>query len=211
MLQARSYKAQDAQVVRIRSGADAAESGKFSRFRGCNTQDPPSAVARLNYMRDRFSFQPVARDWVDAVLNRPLVTGDNLWRMRIRAAEVHIGSTAPAYRPKMGLHSRSERRAAQIRLAQGSLIVKARRVDDEDSYEIDRRIWLRGGAAGDYRIDVNEDGSRTEVTVGADGGESPVAAFVYRCRGANSRHSPAAARCRHLDYDHGQIPDSGRI
>ena len=43
-------------------------------------QDPPSRVARLNYAQGSVTFQPGGEgDWVAAVPNRPLTSGDNLW------------------------------------------------------------------------------------------------------------------------------------
>ena len=39
--------------------------------------DPPSRVARLGYMQGSVSFQPAGEpDWVQAVPNRPMTTGD---------------------------------------------------------------------------------------------------------------------------------------
>ena len=68
------------------------------------SQDPPSRVARLNYLEGSVSFQPGGEnDWVTAVLNRPLVTGDNLWADEDSRAEVHIGSTALRLGPKTGI------------------------------------------------------------------------------------------------------------
>ena len=61
-------------------------------------------MARLNYMDGSVSFQPGGEnDWVEAVLNRPLVTGDNLWADENSRAEVHIGSTALRLGPKTGI------------------------------------------------------------------------------------------------------------
>ena len=41
--------------------------------------DPPARVARMNFTQGSVSFQPGGEgDWVDAVPNRPLTTGDNL-------------------------------------------------------------------------------------------------------------------------------------
>ncbi len=58
-------------------------------------QDPPGRVAQLNYIDGSVTFQPGGEnDWLDAVLNRPLVTGDNLWADQNSRAELHIGSTA---------------------------------------------------------------------------------------------------------------------
>ena len=42
--------------------------------------DPPSRVGRLSYMNGPVSFQPAGvTDWVEADLNRPLTTGDQVW------------------------------------------------------------------------------------------------------------------------------------
>jgi len=42
--------------------------------------DPPYRVARLGYISGSVSFSPAGEDeWVNASLNRPLVTGDRLW------------------------------------------------------------------------------------------------------------------------------------
>ena len=55
-------------------------------------QDPPGRVARLNYSQGSVSFRPAGEDdWVTAVPNRPMVTGDDLWADDNSRAEVHIG------------------------------------------------------------------------------------------------------------------------
>lgn len=42
--------------------------------------DPPTRAARLAYAEGSVSFEPAGtEDWVVAVLNRPLTTGDRLW------------------------------------------------------------------------------------------------------------------------------------
>jgi hypothetical protein len=42
--------------------------------------DPPSRVGRLNYRDGAVSLRPTGiNEWVDADLNRPLTTGDNIW------------------------------------------------------------------------------------------------------------------------------------
>src|SRR5882757_3242658 len=42
--------------------------------------DPPSRVARLSYAGGTVSFNPAGTDdWVSAVVNRPMTTGDKLW------------------------------------------------------------------------------------------------------------------------------------
>jgi uncharacterized protein DUF6600 len=199
-------KAQDTQAVQYPQSAPDAQNPPSENPQDANTPDPPSRVARLNYMDGSVSFQPGGEnDWVTAVLNRPLVTGDNLWADEDSRAEVHIGSTALRLGAKTGITLLDvSDRAAQIRLAEGSLIVKVRHVDDEDSYEIDTpNVAFVIAQPGDYRIDVNEDGSRTDVTVWRGRGE---------VTGGGSSYTVVANQYAtfigtdHLDYDLGQIP-----
>src|SRR5580693_10717169 len=57
--------------------------------------DPPTRVARLNYVQGAVSFQPAGeQDWLEADINRPLTTGDNLWADKDSRGEVHIGATS---------------------------------------------------------------------------------------------------------------------
>jgi len=54
-------------------------------------QDPPGRVARLNFSQGSVSFRPAGEDdWVTAVPNRPMVTGDDLWADENSRAEVHV-------------------------------------------------------------------------------------------------------------------------
>ena len=42
--------------------------------------DPPVRVGRLSYLTGNVSYSPAGNDeWVHARLNRPIVTGDQLW------------------------------------------------------------------------------------------------------------------------------------
>ena len=42
--------------------------------------DPPSRVARLSHADGSVSFEPAGtEEWVTAVINRPITTGDKLW------------------------------------------------------------------------------------------------------------------------------------
>ncbi len=190
--------AQDAQIV---AGAQSPQDAQAA-----NGQDPPGRVARLNYMAGSVSFQSGGEsDWVDAVLNRPLVTGDNLWADEDSRAEVHIGSTALRLGPKTGITLLEvSDRAAQIRLAQGSLIVKVRHVDDEDSYEVDTpNVAFVVMQPGDYRIDVDPDGNRTEVTVWRGRGEVTGGGSSYTV--VADQHATFTGTDQ-LSYDLGQVP-----
>src|SRR5258708_35148673 len=62
--------------------------------------DPPSRAARISYLNGSVSMQPAgASDWTEAVVNRPMTTGDKLWidsggraEIHARAAAIHPGA-----------------------------------------------------------------------------------------------------------------------
>ena len=57
--------------------------------------DPPSRVARLNYMNGSVSFRPGSvEEWTSATLNYPLTLGDHLWTDPGASTEMQVGSTA---------------------------------------------------------------------------------------------------------------------
>ena len=57
--------------------------------------DPPGRVARLGYIEGSVSFQPAGEsDWVEAVANRPMTTGDKIWADQNSRAEVELGSAS---------------------------------------------------------------------------------------------------------------------
>jgi hypothetical protein len=172
-----------------------------------NDQDPPSRVARLNTSDGSVSFRPGGEDdWVSGVPNRPLVTGDDLWADENSRAEVHIGSTALRLGAKTGITFLTlDDKTVQLRLAQGSLILKVRHVDDDDTYEVDTpNLSFAVLQPGEYRIDVSADGNQTVTTVWHGRG---------RVTGGGSTHNVVAGQSAtftggtdHLDYDLGQIP-----
>jgi uncharacterized protein DUF6600/FecR-like protein len=182
---------------------------KAQDAQNANEQDPSSRVARLNFMEGSVSFQPGGEnDWVTAQLNRPLVTGDNLWADDNSRAELHIGSTALRLGPKTGITLLEvSDRATQIRLVQGSLIVMVRHVDNQDSYEIDTpNVAFVVMQAGDYRMDVDADGSRTDVTVWRGRGAVTGGGNTYSM-GANQYARFTSSGNDQLAYSAGDIPN----
>jgi hypothetical protein len=170
-------------------------------------QDPPGRVARLNYSQGSISFRPAGEDdWVTAVPNRPMVTGDDLWADENSRAEVHIGSAAIRLGDKTGITFLTlDDNTTQIRLAQGSLILRVRHVDDDDTYEIDTpNIAFNLLQPGEYRVDVSQDGSQTITTVWHGRGRVTGGGFSYN---VFANQSATFTGSDHLDYDLGQIPD----
>src|SRR5580693_2451359 len=138
-------------------------------------QDPPGRVARLSYSVGSVSFQPGGEgDWVQAVANRPLTTGDNLWADKDSRAELQTGSTAIRMDSETSVTFLDiDDHTTQLKLSQGSIIVRVRHLDDEDHFEIDTpNLAFQIQRNGEYRVDVNADGSETDATVWSGRGEA---------------------------------------
>lgn len=148
--------------------------------------DPPGRVARLSFVSpESVSFRPASVDsWVDAVLNYPVTTGDSLWVDRGGRAELQIGTTAVRLAPftQASVLTLDDRRL-QLRLSEGSIATRVRSLADDESIEIDTPNGsidlLRPGF---YRIDVDQSGEDTQVTVRTGEAEATAsdAAFTVR-------------------------------
>ena len=129
--------------------------------------DPPERVGRLNYITGSASFASgeAPDEWVQAVLNRPLTSGDRLWVDRDGRAEFHVGSAAVrmgAYTAVDVLNLDDDR--LQLRLAEGALNVRVRDLDPNDIVEIATpagAVLLR--QPGSYRISVDAQRDLTRV------------------------------------------------
>jgi len=171
-------------------------------------QDPPDRVARLNYSQGSVSFRPAGEDdWVTAVPNRPMVPGDDLWADENSRAEVHVGSTALRLGSQTGITFLTlDDNNTQIRLAQGSLIVRVRHVDDDDTFEIDTpNVAFTLLQPGEYRVDVSQDGRNTEVTTWHGRGQVTGGGLSYNVVAGQSASFNGDQD--HLDYDLNQVPD----
>ena len=130
--------------------------------------DPPSRVARLNYMQGSVSFQPSGeQDWVQADPNRPLTTGDNLWADKNSRGEVHIGSTAIRMSSETGISFLNlDDRTVQLQLAQGTIEVHLRNHEPGNAFEIDTpNLALTLTTSGEYRIASDPNGGSTVIVV----------------------------------------------
>ena len=137
--------------------------------------DPPGRVARLSYMEGSVSFQPAGEDeWVDAVPNRPLTTGDKLWADRDSRAEVQLGSATLDLAPNTGFSFLNlDDRTIQIQLSAGSLNVRVWDLDRDNVFEIDTpNQAFTVDQPGRYRLDASQDGNYTVVTIREGQGES---------------------------------------
>ncbi len=144
--------------------------------------DPPSRVARISFLDGSVSMQPGGTgDWGAASLNRPVTIGDKLWtdqnsRMELEAGEasIHLGGmTALSF---LNL----DENAVQMRLAEGRINFRIREMREGDVDEVDTpNLAFTVREAGAFRVDVNENGDTTNVTVIRGEGEIAAGGQVY--------------------------------
>src|SRR5882672_12399063 len=217
MPKTKTYRAQLAGVVLtgvllllhgpVTSGAqDSTVQDAVPQDQGHEDQDPPSVVARMNYTQGSVSFQPGGEgDWVNAVPNRPLTSGDNLWTDQDSRAELHIGSTAVRLAPQTSLTLLDlDDRTTQLRLSEGSVIVRLRHLDDGDLVEVDTpNLAFDLQRTGEYRIDVDSSGNVTNVGVWSGRGEVTGGGYSYTVVAGQSARFSGTDQ---LNYDIAQMP-----
>jgi len=147
--------------------------------------DPPSRVARLAYMQGSVSFQPAGTDdWVTAGLNRPVTTGDKLWSDRDGRIELQLDGSLIRVSSNTGVSFLNlNDNVTQIQLTAGTILVRVRRLDDNETYEIDTpNLAFTVLAPGLYRITVNEAGDSTAVKIRSGRGEVTGGGTAYTIR-----------------------------
>jgi len=133
-----------------------------------DTQDPPSRVARLSYFDGSVSFQAGGSgDWGNAAKNRPVTIGDKIWVDKDSRAELQAGQASIHLGAMTALSFLNlDQNITQMRLAEGSINFRVRELRDGDTYEVDTpNVAFTVREAGAFRIDVNENGDGTIVTV----------------------------------------------
>jgi hypothetical protein len=168
-------------------------------------QDPPGRVARMSYSQGSVSFQPGGEgDWLTAVPNRPLTGGDNLWTDQGSRAELHIGSTAVRLAPRTSLTLLDlDDRATQLRVSEGTIMLRVRHLDDGDVVEVDTpNLAFDLQRTGQYRIDV-DNGGQTRVSVWSGRGEVTGGGYSYTVVAGQSARFSGTDQ---LDYDIAQMP-----
>ena len=153
-----------------------------------DAQDPPSRVARLSYFDGSVSFQPGGNgDWAAAVRNRPVTIGDKIWadkdsRVELQAGQASIRLGAMTAFSFLNL----DQNITQMRLAEGTINFRVRELREGDQYEVDTpNAAFTVTQAGAFRIDVNENGDGTIVTVLRGEGEVTAAGKSYKVNGGD--------------------------
>jgi len=149
---------------------------------GDTTKDPPKRVARVSIIEGSVSLQPGGEgDWGSAARNRPMTIGDKIWvdkdsRAELEAGEAsfHLGSmTALSF---LNL----DEGITQVRVPEGAVNFRVRELRQGDLYEVDTpNVVFNVKQAGAFRIDVNETGDSSRITVIRGEGEVTAAGKTY--------------------------------
>jgi hypothetical protein len=148
--------------------------------------DPPGRVARLGYLEGSVSFQPAGEDdWVGAVPNRPMTTGDQLWTDQDSRAEVQLGSAVIRLSSNTGFSFLNlDDNTVQVQLTSGAIYIAVRRLRGDDDFEIDTpNQAFTIFQPGHYRVEVGADGNDTVISVREGDGESTGGGQSYELRG----------------------------
>lgn len=130
--------------------------------------DPPGRVGRISYIGGAVSFQAAAdSQWTQAALNFPVTTGATIWTNAGSLAEIRIGSSALRMDEATKLETAElDDHTIQVHLGQGTLAVRLRNLDREDSFKV---MTLDGVtvsllSAGRYRVDAPRPNQPLRVT-----------------------------------------------
>ena len=191
-------------------------------FSGFASAEPPSRAARLSYISGNVSFSPAGEsDWVRAVVNRPLTSGDRLWVDAGARAELQVGGAAFRLGASTSVVLLNlDDSIAQVQLDQGSLKVRVRRMGPRQAFEVDTpNLAFSMSKPGDYRIDADSNADATTVMVRAGRGDvygerasyAVIAGQGYRFFGTGLADYDRLATARDDDFDRWALERERRI
>jgi hypothetical protein len=140
----------------------------LTAFAGVASADPPSRVIRLSYVQGSVSFAPAGSDdWVLAAVNRPVFYGDRLWADEDGRTELELGDGTLWLGPRTALDVINlDDRVAQFQLSEGEVVLRVRRLDSNDTVEVDTpNLAFVVTRPGSYRVSVDAQGQSTFVAV----------------------------------------------
>jgi hypothetical protein len=140
----------------------------LTAFTGIASADPPARVMRLSNLSGAVSFAAGGSDeWVFAPINRPVVYGDRLWADADGRAEIQMGNGTAWIGPQTSVRVLNvDDDVVQLEVSQGTMVLRVRRLDSNDSVEIDTpNLAFVVTRPGSYRVAVDDRGDATLVAV----------------------------------------------
>ena len=148
-------------------------------------------------MEGSVSFQPAGEtDWVEAVDNRPMTTGDKIWADKDSRAELQLGSAVIRLSANTGVSFLNlDDNTVQIQLSSGSINIRVRRLNRDDVFEIDTpNLAFSVSQPGNYRLEASEDGTTTIASVREGEASRPATARPIRCTPGKEARSAEQTR-----------------
>jgi hypothetical protein len=133
-----------------------------------DSDDPPSRVARLSFLKGDVSFEPSGESqWSQASLNYPLTTGDRIYTNNGGEAEFETGNVALRLNGNTDVSvTNLNDQVLQLGLAQGIMRVRAYNMLSGNSIEIDApNAAFEVLGNGNYRFETYPSDDATLVTV----------------------------------------------
>jgi hypothetical protein len=140
----------------------------FSPPQAAADDNPAGRVAHLSYEQGTVYFEPGGSDeWVAASINRPMTTRDKLRTEAGALAEIDTGSAYIRVSSNTGLSFLNfSDSATQIQLKEGIILVRVRRLDQDETFEIDTpKLAFSIYQTGIYKVILKEAGDVTVVQV----------------------------------------------
>jgi len=151
--------------------------------------DPPSRVARISLVDGTVSFQPGGTgDWGTAARNRTVTVGDKIWADKDSRAELQAGQAAIHLGSMTALSFLNlDENITQMRLAEGAVNFRVRELREGDLYEVDTpNLAFTVKQAGNFRLDVSENGDSTRVIAIRGDGEVTASGKTYAVHAGES-------------------------
>lgn len=141
----------------------------FATLASAQTDDLPGRVGRLADLTGSVyvSTDERADEWVEALRNYSVTSGDNLWVAGDGRAEIDYGGGQFRLAGDTNVHvARLDDRILALFVAQGRVIVRVRVLDTGEAARVDTpNTQLALTRPGLYRIEVSADRTRTSVVV----------------------------------------------
>jgi hypothetical protein len=154
------------EVEPVVESEQAGEPAAESSSRAAPVVDPPNRVARLGYVDGEVTVAPAGtEEWAEAVLNRPLTSGDRVWVEDGGRAELQMGSAAVYLDGDTGFGLiELDDDVLQASLTEGAATLRIRRLAEGETVQVETphsTVYLN--RVGEYHLEVEKDTDRTIV------------------------------------------------
>ncbi len=147
--------------------------------------DPPGRVARLSLMDGEVQLAPAGtEEWADAVLNRPITSGDRVWVGTDGRAELQIGTASVHLDRSTGFEFiELDDDVNQMSLTEGVATIRVRTLGDRESIQMETpNAAVHFRHPGDYTVQVDSQTDRTIVRTRNGEAEVTGASKSFRVR-----------------------------